>query len=209
MTEGISANSVAAPGTAFRVEHRDGCTLVFGEVPVNDFHALTQAAPAGSQLSVPLARLAHSTIAFGPKENVDRLVCELQEVRLRGSTPDDAVLCETAQRWIKIGEQGLSSATMFWAITGVKTADIVNVQIPNDHPCDVYDFRRCRLLLEQVPEFVPLLPRLRAVSLVWDRLVGAWNELCAVMDAELPSWRDGCGLAELTQERLEEVIGTA
>lgn len=56
----------------YTVEHRKGCTLVFGSMPVTDLVALTKG--AGDQVMSPdLARLAGAQFAWGLPEDVDAM----------------------------------------------------------------------------------------------------------------------------------------
>lgn len=98
-------------------------------------------------------------------------------------------LSPDAAAWLADGERGVSSNTMFEYLTGVKATRGWG----RSHPHDPGDFRRCRLLLERVPDLVPLLPRMAEVSPVWAALVAGWDSLCATMDAECPHWRTGRG----------------
>jgi hypothetical protein len=194
--------------TSYTVTQRDGCTLMFGQIPVTAFIALHKAASNGQVVSPHLARLAKATFAYGPPGDVAALIRKLTHEHTVGYASASGSLSPPAVKWLAVGEHGTSSATMFWKFTGIRAPYVENEDAPRHHPHDVDDFRRCRLLLEQVPGFVHQLDRMRAVSPVWDRLVSAWPELCALMDAEAPHWRDGAGSAELTHERIIEIIGS-
>lgn len=39
----------------------------------------------------------------------------------------------------------------------------------------------------------------------WAATIGAWDELCRIMDEEAPDWRDGRGTASRTYARLGEL----
>jgi hypothetical protein len=92
--------------------------------------------------------------------------------------------------WLASGETGLSSEAMFWRFVQIYGVRDLRVH-PKDHPYDPDDLKRCRLLLEQVPEFAAFLPAMADMSSTWKRLVDHWDELCSLMDAECPDWRDG------------------
>jgi len=137
-----------------------------------------------------LARLAGCSLAMGLAEDTRALRAELApiaiertQVRYRG-----AGLSEAAVRWLAVGEQGSSSMVMFAVITGVRPDPMREGD--TSYPHDPDDLSRCRLLLEQVPELADNLEKLSAVSPVWERIVNAWDQLCALMDDECPDWRD-------------------
>ena len=74
-----------------------------------------------------------------------------------------------ALRWLT-GRSGTSSRTML----------AVFLSLPLDHgssPSDDGDFGRCVALLDAVPEWRPLLPRMASVSLEWRLLVHDWETL--------------------------------
>ena len=68
------------------------------------------------------------------------------------------------------------------------------------------DLRRCRLLMERVPEIAERFPRMASHSLEWAALVARWDALCRMMDEEAPKWRDGTGSASHTYALMSEVI---
>src|SRR3546814_9427646 len=83
---------------------------------------------------------------------------------------------EAAARWLVQGERGLSSMAIFSHLTGYPG----NKQ---NHPRDPDDLRRCRKLLEQVPEFrSPRFDLMANVSEIWSGFVTQWDDLCEVMD---------------------------
>jgi len=100
-----------------------------------------------------------------------------------------------AVAWLRTGERGTSSQTIFEVMTGLPLTDGV---FRRAVPFDPADFRRCRLLLEAVPEWRHRLGEMAAVGPRWSALIPRWDELCATMDAEAPEWRDGVGDAPLT-----------
>lgn len=90
------------------------------------------------------------------------------------SIPDAAIL------WLKHGERGSSSETIWSFMTG----------IPIDrgrghHPLDPADLRRCRELVEKVPEWEVRLHEMREIDRFWATLVDHWRELCDLFDADI------------------------
>lgn len=177
----------------YTVQSIEGCTLIAGSVPASQLAALMRTGGKGAVLSHNLARLAGVQFAWGQPEDVSALETKLRAEKLRGLTagapPGQAGLSEEARRWLAVGEQGLSSCSMFWRFTGVKP-DYLDDETRFNHPHDPGDLRRCLLLLEQVPEFKGRMGEMRRCSPEWDALVDAWADLCAMLEAEAPDWRN-------------------
>ena len=85
--------------------------------------------------------------------------------------------------WLLKGERGASSNAMVEHITGLGGN--------TSHPYDPDDFRRCRLLVERVAVIRFNLGKMSTCSPTWARIIAVWGELCALMDAEAPEWRQG------------------
>ncbi len=75
--------------------------------------------------------------------------------------------------WLATGERGLSSDAIVTQLTGVPTSRYFNGW---DHPHDAADWRRCEMLLRQVPEARQHLDRMRARP-EWAAFVDAWDGL--------------------------------
>lgn len=102
---------------------------------------------------------------------------------------------DAAVEWLKTGERGVSTEAIFAHMTGFPLSDWpVHATGPSDPP----DLRRCRLLLEAVPEFAARFAEMAALNERWAWLVPNWDRLCALMDTEAPQWRDGIGTCPLT-----------
>ena len=91
-----------------------------------------------------------------------------------------------AADWLRTGERGASSEALFAYFSGL---DVLRAS-GSVAPADPFDVRRCRLLLEAVPEWAGRLDEMSAVSLYWRRLVTHWRVICEVMDDEAPDWRE-------------------
>ena len=103
-------------------------------------------------------------------------------------------------RWLASGPRGISSNTMIMHLTGIPTMGRGFM----DHPHDSDDFRRCRLLLEQVPELQAKLPAMATCSPAWKALIEHWAELCALMDGEIADWRGNIwAFGERTSARIK------
>lgn len=114
---------------------------------------------------------------------------------------------ESLTHWLVYGERGVSSNTIVSYLMGSPPAP------PgfHDHPYDPADLRRCLLLLEQVPDLMQIFPRMATCSPVWAALVKQWSELRALLDQEVPDWREPnvYGKAPLTRKLMKDIISEA
>lgn len=204
---------IAAGGggrVTYTVSREGGCLLIDGAIPIGDFAALAKTVPDDAVVCHDLARMAGVTFAAGlpadvaaMKEKLTPSVIEAQRCAARGYD-----LSEQAIRWLACGRRGRSSNAIFKRLTGFpKYLMFEGAEDTNPHPNDPADFVRCRLLLEQVPEFAPRIGEMADVSPVWGRLIGAWGELCALMDEECPDWRQGGWSVPRTYRRMRELVG--
>jgi hypothetical protein len=140
---------------------------------------------------------------------------QYREAMLGGKTaklPPVAVVPELeddAKKWLAIGEQGLSSAFIFWKITRVAPKCLANRFVGIEYyPLDSSDFKRCRLLLEEVPSVATHFRSVMGMDAgpVWGRLVAYWDTLCTTMDAESPNWRTSRASANKTYAMLKTII---
>jgi hypothetical protein len=103
-----------------------------------------------------------------------------------------AALPPEAVRWLANGRRGVSSNSFISAVYGIDAVRDGH----RDAPHDPSDFRRCRLMVDAIPgakeQLLSLVdiqayPRPRLAML---KVVENWELMCAVMDAEVPEWRD-------------------
>jgi hypothetical protein len=85
------------------------------------------------------------------------------------------------QAWLSSDDAGLSSKYMASVLNG--SVILGGYRVGYAHPHDIADFSRCVKLLQAVPQFEPRLPEMRKCSPQWSRLVAAWPEIVAAMDA--------------------------
>lgn len=151
------------------------------------------------------ARMAGAHFCIGEDDTVAALRKRLEAGSLAAVTSANPGLSANAAEWLANGERGVSSETIFTHLTGV---DALN-RFPADHPCDPDDFRRCRLLLEQVPELKKNLGRMGTLSSAWAGLVLSWDRICTTMDWEAPGWRDPKqrSSAPATYQLIQQAIG--
>lgn len=90
-----------------------------------------------------------------------------------------------AAEWLHKGEKGTSSETMFGAISGLK------IYYRQSHPSDPDDFRRCYLLIKQVPQWRNELHKVAALSNTWFNIVENWDKLCEMMEEKMNAWSRG------------------
>ncbi len=111
---------------------------------------------------------------------------------------------EKALEWLTHGERGVSSQVIFSQLTGL---NITRDHGPYpDHPADPDDLGRCIRLLDFVPEFKPRFGEMSARSAVWARLVESWDELTALLEMEVPGWKDGRhGATPATYKRMKDL----
>ncbi len=172
----------------YTVRHESGCTLIFGSIPIDDFVALTKTASKTDVPDTQLAMVAGASVVFGPAEACQELKARYAQERAVALATAYPELPHAAITWVAHGEHGLSSLAIFRRMTGVVPYPI-GAGNESAHPHDARDLRRCRLLLEQVPEWQARLAEMREVSPEWDRLVEAWDAMCETMDTEAPDWR--------------------
>jgi len=170
---------------AYTVEHRHNCVLITGPVPASAFTVLARLAPQNAVMDPDLARMAGANFAIGLPKDLAAWRAELAPDAMRRERIRNTTLSDAAVKWLAQGERGASSNSMFDNLLRKKA------RADKDHPHDTSDFRRCRLLVEQVPEIKALLPEMARVSPEWASLVAAWDHICAAMDNEFPDWRDG------------------
>jgi hypothetical protein len=107
--------------------------------------------------------------------------------------------------WLAQGDRGMSSEAIVTRLTGVP----ISRRSRSDIPYDPSDFRRCELLLRQVPLARLAFNAMRDVSPAWNRLVDAWAELVALGESEVPdafnSERTANGKAPLMYARMAEL----
>jgi len=178
--------------SSYRVDLVDGCTLIFGLIPVDHLVALGRTA-GDAVMSPDLAQMAKANIAFGSMECVTALAARLRAERLRGPVPVElAGLSAPAQQWLQVGRLGSSSCTMFYTCVGFLPGHLKDREGAVHHPYDPSDFSLCQLLIEAVPEvegsYRLLMPK---VSRVWAALIARWPLIVSAMDEESPGWRTG------------------
>jgi hypothetical protein len=90
---------------------------------------------------------------------------------------------ETAQEWLLKGDRGISSETIFGAITGLW---INRSKYP---PADPSDFYRSYKLIQQVPEWKVELHKVSELSKTWKNVIDNWDKLSELLEEQI-EWRD-------------------
>ncbi len=199
--------------TEYTIREENGCTFVFGSLPITALVKLTGGDAKNKVMDADLARMAGANFAWGRAEDLERAKDQYRgpAVAQIKSSPIAASLDDSAIQWLATGEQGLSSSAIFWTVNA-------HLKFPDGkdpkhaaYPHDPSDFGRCRKLLEQVPSvwerFAPVMGTVAGP--VWTALVEHWGDLCATMDREAPDWRDGKGTATETYRLMQEIIAGA
>ena len=104
-----------------------------------------------------------------------------------GTPPDTASTSLEARAtwWRTHGDTGISSLTIYSAFTGSALNRGWNFDVPQD-PCD---FRRCRELLQVVPEWRENLSAVDKRFPWWKPFVDQWEEFNALYEAEIGTGR--------------------
>ncbi len=95
--------------------------------------------------------------------------------------------------WLKNGERGTSSETIFQYLSGRV--------IRNDngcHPHDPDDFKRCYMLLKAIPEWKKDLYKLKELSNEWSNLVDNWDKLTEMFEEVIKTNKDN-GMYDLME----------
>ena len=87
---------------------------------------------------------------------------------------------------------------MFKVLSGAYNFSSVENE-PVSHPCDVYDLRRCYLLLELIPEWKDDLYKMKEVSLVWNKLIDNWEQFMPLLEERM------CGRKNDLLERMKAI----
>lgn len=81
------------------------------------------------------------------------------------------------------GDRGISSETIFGAITGL------NLNSSKYPPADPSDFYRCYKLIKAVPEWKTELYKVAELSNTWKNVVDNWDKLSELLEEQI-EWRD-------------------
>lgn len=179
--------------------------LGFGPQSVDWISKASKLCGKTAVMDTDVARMAGATMAAGTPEALAEVRKQLEAGALQAQQQANPGLSEAATRWLASGERGLSSETIFQHLTGIQVLKGSWQDRFPFTPSDPADLRRCRLLLESVPELVPLFHKMSTASNEWAALVKNWANLCTTMDAETPNWRTGGGSAPKTYEAMKAI----
>lgn len=159
-------------------EPKGTIVLHYGPMGISTMGDIQKLMPKGAVIDNNIARMAGASFAFGMPATLDALRAKLVADALASVQAAHPSLAADAQRWLAVGEQGTSSLTLF--------CHLANLPLPKDRaePRDLDDFRRCRVMLEEVPSLRLELARAVNLSPAWGRLAENWDALCASIDAE-------------------------
>lgn len=104
-----------------------------------------------------------------------------------------------ARAWIVDNDTGMSSKAIWAHMMGTKPRDGWAT------PRDPADFGRCARLLKLIPAWRKRLPEMAGRSRQWRKLVKHWDEIHAVMEAEVGiDWSKG-GKAPMTYDLMKKI----
>lgn len=179
----------------YSVEDLMGCRIITGPVPISDLFPLMTGPDDEVWLTdLNLGPKLGATMVLGTRENLDSLALSegiIERVIQRAVgikrqiESEGGVVPQSALEWLVDGERGRSSDAVFAFLTHAKS------MASTAHPHDAHDFRRCRLLLDRVPEFRGAFAGVKYLSPTWARIAKNWATLCGAMEAESPAWPNG------------------
>lgn len=202
--KGLSVKENEESSAACNITRIGKCIIVHGHFPIEMLLDLQKETTDDAVMDLHVARLMDATIAMGPAAELDALACDpdiLDAARARSAAALSGVrLPRGALEWHATGYRGASSDAIFHFLLGLRAPGGLRT------PSDAADFRRCRVLLERVPDFASDFGRMADASPDWAKLVDRWSELCALMDEECPDWRNGHAPCPATNALLKNIV---
>ena len=177
--------------TSYQVEHDQGCTIIYGEIPVRDFCKFAKA--KNEVVSSQLALVLGATFVIGTDDSIRALEKSITYRTLPREVSD--LIGIDASKAIETGNIGLSSNFMlhfligFNAINWHKKLQTTTAPEVAHHPGDPDDLSRCRRLLIEGTAITKLFPTIEKASPAWRAIAENWDVICKTMDAEAPNWR--------------------
>jgi len=164
---------------SYRVEHRDGCRLIFGQVPMRDMSALMMSGQDGEVMDTHLASMTGATLVLGTQEALEELrkADDLPVNPLRTSDRDAAEAAGLPKGfcdWLYSGERGISSDFIARCITGIPARAEFGI------PHDVGDFKRCLGVITALRGYASesdILSQMGEQSEQWRNLAENWSIL--------------------------------
>ena len=162
--------------TSYRVEHRGGCRLIFGEVPLREMSSLMMTGHDDEVIDLHLASVTGATLVSGTREALaelresDDLPVNPLRVADR-SAAEAAGLPESFCDWLYTGERGVSSDYIAHRVTGIPKKTDFGL------PSDSGDFKRCLGVIEALREHASesdILGRMGDQSEQWRNLGENW-----------------------------------
>lgn len=180
-----------------------GVFILFEPVSIEKLAVLTEQLHSGSVVCPRTAKMLNANVVAGDPVYLHKLrqLLEAGVTISNKENPANATLSKEAIEWLSSGERGISSEAMFTNITGV---DALGEWAPHT-PSDPSDFMRCRKLLKKCPEINDQRNKMRHVNAQWAVLMDHWEDLCEILDAEAPDFRNGNGSAPKTYAAMKEI----
>lgn len=143
-----------------------------------------------------IAFLPMDAARFGKLANAACPMCGFRKQVFLGHIPKPTGHGD-AEAWIKNGDTGISSETIWSVLSGhpVRRTGV---------PWDPADFGRCYRLLKAIPGWRGRLSEVASRHHDWKPLIEAWDELTALYEEELPK-----GKAPKLYERMQALTASA
>lgn len=196
-------------GDGYSIEHRDGCTIVRGKIPLEQFGAILKKCPEGFVTHGGAAWRIGALAVIGTREGIRALMKSMppcQAVQEQIARARDSGLPQEAIAWLDSMNRTDAADTMFSVLSGL---DI----LPRSafrYPSTPNEWMNCRILLEDVPQWRDRLPWMREISREWAQLVDNWDELQALVDGEVQfAAGDTEGYAPRARARMQYLLTLA
>jgi hypothetical protein len=177
----------------YSIIEEEGCRIIRGELSLIEMATIMMSTPDGHQVDPTAARMLNAKIVIGPPDALERLRSAphtlARAFHLAATQEGWNAAPPNLRLWLAAGERGASAESIVSHLTGMPGLR------SGYHPLDLDDFRRCRLLLQRVPELNPRLSEMVSVSRHWACLMPRWHDICAKMDEESPDWARRLGSA--------------
>jgi len=177
----------------YRVEYLRGCLVVWGHgLPFEslaDFFQIYAMDPSQIRVSSRHARRIGASMVCGTREGLQRFERSGEKaaewVQEDIDRAFDCGLGPQAMEWLNSYNRTDATDAMFSYLTGCPVLHGVSPEAPVSDD----GFASCVRMVETVPSLSDHLYLMAEVSPQWEVLVGAWDPLVALMNAETPDWR--------------------
>jgi hypothetical protein len=173
----------------YTIEHKDSRVIVHGQVPVEEFAALSKAwGKRGlDTMAVGVASALGATVAICRREDEEAWRREIEQSAAQRSHGD------AEMQWLLGPDCGRSSQTIFSVLASTETLRVsATTKLGTwggDVPHDPDDFGRCHRLLQQFPGWRDRLSEVSAAFPKYGPMAKDWAQMEALWEAEAPTGR--------------------